>query len=231
VYGYDRWNYRTLGLSGRKLVYGYFAVRTALLKYHEINDHMLVPYKFVVPANDDRWPKDTWGMNLGIISSNIRSRNSYMAEREDLKSIGFIFSPEIQIYRYDLVRRALLLYQDLNSNMLVPLGFVVPASDLTWPKEVWGMSLGMIVSNIRCGYYYGDKREELKKIGFDYLLKIPNWGYDLIRGALVTYQVLIGDMLVHREFVVPDSDIRWVNKLYVHIIFNIFFRIKPPLYI
>jgi hypothetical protein len=55
---------------------------------------------------------------------------------------------------------------------------------------------------------YRDKREDLKKIGFDYLLKIPNWGYDLIRAALVTYQVLIGDMMVHREFVVPDSDIR-----------------------
>jgi hypothetical protein len=51
---YDRWNYRTLGTSGRKLVYGYYAVRTALLKYYEINDDMLVPYKFVVPASDDR---------------------------------------------------------------------------------------------------------------------------------------------------------------------------------
>jgi hypothetical protein len=78
-----------------------------------------------------------------------------MAEREDLKNIGFNFNPVLQIYGYDVVKLALLMYKDLNSNMLVPLGFVVPASDLSWPKEIWGMSLGMIVSNIRCGYYYG----------------------------------------------------------------------------
>jgi hypothetical protein len=78
-----------------------------------------------------------------------------MPEREDLQSIGFNFNPVCEVYDFDLVKSALLMYKDLNSNMLVPLDFVVPVRNLIWPKEIWGMSLGIIVRNIRCGCLYG----------------------------------------------------------------------------
>ncbi len=50
---------------------------------------MLVPSKFLVLFDDVNWPTETWGMNLGLVVSNIRNRNDYAHKREDLEKIGF----------------------------------------------------------------------------------------------------------------------------------------------
>ena len=44
----------------------------ALLKYKEVHGHMHVPFRFVVPS-DEQWPQEMWEMMLGKMVSEIRS--------------------------------------------------------------------------------------------------------------------------------------------------------------
>jgi hypothetical protein len=151
--------------------YLYKSVKAALVSYQELNGHMLVPREFTVPAGDVRWLKETRGMKLGLIVSNLRSQNSYADHREDLESIGFDYDPQENGYGYESVSRALQNYQDIYGNLLVPHRYVVIAGDVEWPEETWGMTLGAAVTSIRSGHSYLDKREELEGIGFDYSLQ------------------------------------------------------------
>jgi hypothetical protein len=55
---------------------------------------MLVPYLFIVPKDDVKWPEEAWGMKLGIVVRSIRYGNCHVDKREDLESIGFDYSPQ-----------------------------------------------------------------------------------------------------------------------------------------
>ena len=80
--------------SPRRHVYGYSALKLALLRYKEIHGDMLVPYAFIVRADDVTWPEETWGMKLGRSAQRIRSGNIYVKRREELESIGFDYGSE-----------------------------------------------------------------------------------------------------------------------------------------
>jgi hypothetical protein len=163
-----------------------------------------------VPANDITWPKETWGMNLGIAVMSIRGGKSHVDKRADLESIGFNYTSQSLRHRYELVKVALLAYKDLNGDMLVPQIFVVPTDDMTWPKETWGMNLGTVVSSIRAGTSYVGQREDLESIGFDFN---PQQSiYESIRAALLKYKDLKGNMLIPQRFVVPVNDITWPKE-------------------
>jgi hypothetical protein len=151
-------------------------------------------------------------MNLGSVVSNIRCRKNYVSKRADLESIGFEFDTQKQSNRYELVRVALLKNKDINCHLLVPCRLVVPANDITWPKETWGMKLGTVVMSIRQGKSCVDKRAELESIGFYYRSQSRNHGYELIKVGLNTYKDINGDLLVPTKFVVPTGDIIWPEE-------------------
>ena len=46
--------------------------------------------------------------------------------------------------RYELVRIALLRFRELNGNMYVKRGFVVPKESSDWPEETWGIRLDLV---------------------------------------------------------------------------------------
>eukprot|EP00596_Hydrurales_sp_CCMP1899_P006115 CAMPEP_0119052184 /NCGR_PEP_ID=MMETSP1177-20130426/73569_1 /TAXON_ID=2985 /ORGANISM="Ochromonas sp, Strain CCMP1899" /LENGTH=217 /DNA_ID=CAMNT_0007031673 /DNA_START=834 /DNA_END=1484 /DNA_ORIENTATION=- len=171
---------------------------------------MLVPQRFVVPVNDIIWPKETWGMKLGTVVSNIRAGTSYVAKREDLESIGFDFNS--QQIGYEAIRAALMKYKDLKGDMLVPHNFVVASDNIIWPKETWGMKLGRDVINIRAGNSWKDKREDLESIGFDFNPQKLRYGYEATKAALLKYKDLKGDMLVPTKFVVASDNIIWPEE-------------------
>eukprot|EP00596_Hydrurales_sp_CCMP1899_P006190 CAMPEP_0119051486 /NCGR_PEP_ID=MMETSP1177-20130426/73081_1 /TAXON_ID=2985 /ORGANISM="Ochromonas sp, Strain CCMP1899" /LENGTH=221 /DNA_ID=CAMNT_0007030693 /DNA_START=418 /DNA_END=1084 /DNA_ORIENTATION=+ len=119
---------------GRKKVHGY-KVAKSLQTYKDLNGDMLVPSKFVVPANDMAWPKETWDMNLGSVVTDIRRGRSYLDKRADLEGIGFEFNRQKQSNRYELVRLVLLKYKDINGHLLASSKFKVPADDIKCPEE------------------------------------------------------------------------------------------------
>jgi hypothetical protein len=173
---------------------------------------MLVPQRFVVPEDDLIWPEKTWGLKLGRVVTNIRLEKGYVKNRADLESIGFNYDPQILHRRYNLVKVALQTYEDLYGDMLVPGGFVVPANDMIWPEETWDMNLGMVVTDIRRGRSYLDKRADLEGIGFDFHSQRTRYMFKSIQVALVKYKDINGDMLAPHSFVVPVDDITWPEE-------------------
>jgi hypothetical protein len=93
--------------------------------------------------------------------------------------------------------------------MLVPRRFVVPVNDITWPEEMWGMNPGRVVSNIRGGKSWKDKREDLGSIGFN---SNSQNSIEVVIVALMKFKDLNGDMLVPQRFVVPVNDITWPKE-------------------
>jgi hypothetical protein len=193
----------------QKLIYGYEAIKVALMKYKELEGDMLVPQKFVVPEDDITWPEETWGMKLGIVVRNIRRGNSHVKKRIDLENIGFNYDSQSRYHGYELVKVALQTYKDLNGDMLVPNKFVVPEDDITWTEETWGMKLGSVVHDIRRGKSHVDKRKDLESIGFNFNPQKLLYGYEATKVASMKYKELKGDMLVSQRFVVPEDDITW----------------------
>ena len=132
---------------------------------------MRVPQKFVVPGDSQYWPHETWGMKLGTLVDSIRQGLSYADRREELIDLGFDFKQQSKrAFTFSSVCTALKTFRDKEGHMLVPRSFSIPSST-EWPKETWGMKLGILVNSIRNGKSYADRRNLLLDIGFVYVAK------------------------------------------------------------
>lgn len=188
--------YRKIG----ELKSRYEIVEVALLNYQKIYGDMLVPAIFIVPTNSDDFPSETWGMKLGNVVNKIRNNNAYGESKGKLMALGFDYSSQLR-YTYDGIKTALVKYKEINSNMLVPFDFIVPINSDDFPKEIWEMKLGIVVSHIRNHDAYGENKGELTALGFDY--KSQRYTYDEIDIALLKYKELCDNVLVPYSFIVP----------------------------
>jgi hypothetical protein len=96
-----------MGFDFEPLVASYVweASRKALLIYKQIHGNLLVPYKFTVPSDDDRWTSDLWDMKLGRVVNRIRNSNDYSDHMDELVEMVtypiypvYILSPIYTIY-------------------------------------------------------------------------------------------------------------------------------------
>jgi hypothetical protein len=142
-------------------------VKRALQAYESREGHLLVPRGFTVSI-DDEWEDDLVGLKLGYIVNNIRYNNAYKQYRLELEEMGFDYDPQLILYGWDLVERALQAYKERVGHLCVPRKFAIPNNDASWPKELWGMKLGNAVSHIRNDNHYEERRKELEAMGFDY---------------------------------------------------------------
>jgi hypothetical protein len=197
----------------RRKAPGYEKIKKALLNYKDLNGDMLVPYKFVVSANEKTWPEDMLGKKLGAIAMRIRAGTSFSKMRLDLESIGFNFNFQKLSYGCETIRAALLKYKNLKGDMLVPKRFLVPANDIEWPKEMWSMKLGTVVNKIRAGTSWSKNRADLESIGFDFNRQEIGYEYETIRAVLLKCRDLNGNMLVPQTFVVPADD-TWPKEMW-----------------
>ena len=87
--------------------------------------------------------------------------------RAELDALGFVWDEFER--RWEEVRAALLVYQEVHGDLEVPYAFVVP-SEAPWPQEAWGIKLGDRVNNIRSREDYVKdhpvRRAELDALGF-----------------------------------------------------------------
>ena len=107
-------------------------------------------------------------------------------------------------------KRCLLRYLELHGDMRVRHSFEIPWVN-NWSEEMWGYKLGNQTRLIRESHIHTDKRDELIDIGFSYkkLLAREGYGWDRIKSSLLQYKALFGDLLVHRDFVVPNNHPDW----------------------
>jgi hypothetical protein len=183
-----------------RLNFTYALKKRALMRYKEIYGDMLVPSQFVISINSTEFPKEVWKMKLGFICSHIRCRNDHAEYKDELIAIGFDYTS--QKYSFDQIKIALLRYQELHGNMLVPKMFTIPMDSTDYLEEFHGMNLGDCVCKLRNSNSYADKKEELIALGFDFSSQLKHT-YDDIEEALIKYKELHGDMLVPWKYVIP----------------------------
>jgi hypothetical protein len=150
----------------------YKAFETYKRIYHNNEVLFSVPQNFIVPCNDNNWSKETWGMKLGSITNDIRSKKIFYNKILDLKELGFDYNPQIKTYSFEIISESFNIFKKINNiNGLFSIrsDFEVPYNDNNWPIEMWGMKLGYITSNIRHKNTWKNYRLELEKIGLDYL--------------------------------------------------------------
>mmetsp|Transcript_14269 Transcript_14269/g.13776 ORF Transcript_14269/g.13776 Transcript_14269/m.13776 type:complete len:511 (+) Transcript_14269:164-1696(+) len=214
------------GRGKPRMKYTFVNIKTALLKYKEINGDLMIKKRFIVPTESADWPEEVWGMKLGSIVINIREGNGYKNKQEELATIGIIVKnkevnadgsnqPAVKQekgYGFEKIKLALTTYKELNGDTLVNRGFVVPKDNADWPEETWGMNLGFVCSRIRYNTSYKDKQESLISLG---LMVVPTdlqdsktnttYGFDRVRTALLKYKEISGDVLVRHYYVVPGT--------------------------
>ncbi|KAF0737744.1 hypothetical protein Ae201684P_004756 [Aphanomyces euteiches] len=66
----------------------------ALRTFKQLHGHLLVPRVFQVPMDDMKWPHETWGIQLGVLVNNLRTRAQDMpsTRREQLDALGFVWN-------------------------------------------------------------------------------------------------------------------------------------------
>ncbi|EQC28238.1 hypothetical protein SDRG_14061 [Saprolegnia diclina VS20] len=122
----------------------------AIATFQRLHGHLAVPTGFVVPENDPQWHVDHHGLRLGRLVVALRTRADKLspAKRQQLQSLGFIWTIQASISWQDKME-ALSIFRHLHGHVNVPQKFEVPAKDIAWPKRLWHMKLGVVVSTLR----------------------------------------------------------------------------------
>jgi hypothetical protein len=185
-------------------------IYSAVEAYKDVHGNLLVPYTFVVPQGDVRFPVDTWGMKLGSNVYHIRNIGAYSEHRTKLEELGLSFDVE-KNQKWDFLTQiypVLEAYKAIHGDLLVSKGFIVPKGDANYSNDVWGMKLGSIVCTIRNKGVYVQYKERLTALGLNFEVK-PLRSFDVIYSALETYKTVHGNLLVPVKFVVPQGDVRF----------------------
>ncbi|RLN31541.1 hypothetical protein BBJ28_00020046 [Nothophytophthora sp. Chile5] len=186
----------------------------AFLKSHM---HLMIPIRFVVPKDDELWPRATWGYPLGKHAAWLRKQRreggvipSFVIA--DLEEMAFAW--ENNQYRWDhFIFPALRRFFELHGHTDVPAAFHVLKGDVDWPERLWGRRLGQTVSDMRKRHDYEKQvrsnLEELAAMGFCYDSTIADRDWrEKVLPALKTFHQVYGHCRVWNSFVVPDEP-RW----------------------
>jgi hypothetical protein len=122
----------------------------ALKTYRYIHGNMRIPQRFVVPTDDQRWPKTLHGLNLGYVVDHLRRRRDALAQNhlDALEELGFVWRvSHDEKWRKNLL--ALKTFKDIYNHVRVPQRFVIPTDDQRWPKTFHGLNLGYLVDHFR----------------------------------------------------------------------------------
>ena len=195
-------------------------IKEGLLRYRELNGDMFVPFRFVIPHEDSRWPESTWSLKLGSLVRKIRAGEILNAksDKDDLLSIGFEFESQRKAFSYDLIRSALIQYKEIYGYLLIPGDFKVPSNTELWPESVWGLQLGAAASSISEKGFFTEKKKDLISIGFDFSdkkkMKKSTLKRDTVRAAIVRFEELNGHFNIPLKFIVPEGDTSWSKNMW-----------------
>lgn len=193
----------------------------ALRVFHETHGHLVLPYRYTVPANAG-YPDEWVGYDLAGTVYEMKWWLSYVRNRtervNELNSLGFVWD-RLQP-KWNLVVEALVQYRTLHNNVDVPFRFVVPNNSTDWPKAVWTLPLGNIVSRIR---RRGDfikrsfkRRQQLDRMGFVWNCREDKfWDfYNVLRYylSLQETQYAVAILEIPRDYTVPRNDARWPSR-------------------
>lgn len=206
-----------LTMRYRSFVWEYQAL-PAFQTFQQIYGHVSVPSSFVVPTNDNRWPRSTWGVKLGDRTRNIRRRREKCTEEElhDLAQLNFVWR-SIEYRWTEVILPALKFYVKQHGNCAVPRSFVVPMEE-PWPQSLWGVRLGLIVASIRVGRYADlNITADLDALGFIWKSVEYTWSKRVVPALAMFREIHKDATRVPSKFIVPSEspwpEIFWGMKL------------------
>ncbi|OQS03070.1 hypothetical protein THRCLA_21246 [Thraustotheca clavata] len=182
----------------------------ALKAYKNIHGHLVVPRQFIVPENDQRWPRDTWGWQLGKLVHNIRFGNVKI-DKKAVDDIGFVWDPMQNNWELNL--KALKQYKALHGHVCVPQRFVVPVNEKNqWPdRNMENIPLGRFVNSLRLRELTKEKQKELDDIGF--VSNAIEYEWERKIQALRQYKRIFNHLVVPKSFVIPANS-QWQKPLH-----------------
>lgn len=201
-----------------------------------------VPSNFVVPENDDRWPKELWNFPLGTKCTAVRQKELYVKNnprrQQMLEDLGFWWSGNADLSWLKVVHAAAIYSKLHYRNLDVPYKFVVPeppldlarsGEDWPWPEHLWGLPLGQRLKEIRItGAYLKDenseaRRRQLDALGFIWDVREHRFlkFYAALQQFAQLYQCgrfsckhAMKPLHVPSTFVVPTDDVAWPRDLW-----------------
>mmetsp|Transcript_6568 Transcript_6568/g.14165 ORF Transcript_6568/g.14165 Transcript_6568/m.14165 type:complete len:539 (-) Transcript_6568:1244-2860(-) len=202
----------------------------SLIVYKALNRNLLVPSTFVVPYDDDRWPKSCWGLSLGSSVYKIRNRGDYLggrnpngwSRREQLDALGFVW--DVQELRFSIFTTALQLFRKIEEQneqkkagssspssktthsgaLKVPSRFVVPRSS-RWPNELWGYRLGERCTQVRQKELYIKGQPHRVKMLADLGFYVKGGSNNNLRWLEVVHAAAVYSQMNNNELDVPTS--------------------------
>ncbi|KAG7383884.1 hypothetical protein PHYPSEUDO_003241 [Phytophthora pseudosyringae] len=194
-------------------------VMPALRVFQQENGHCNVQSSFVVPEWEP-WPPNAWGLNLGAIVRRIRAGRSYAAQSTRgsgaLDKLGFLWNPT-DVEWQERVLPALATFADeFGGTEPMTSEFVVP-SDAPWPKQTWGLELGMFLSSSqrREQYFVQIVRDAsvLDHLGFEVSLSDATWGRQVVPLLTIFSTIFPNELKLSEDFVVPHIQ-PWPRKMW-----------------
>ncbi|OWZ12238.1 hypothetical protein PHMEG_00014635 [Phytophthora megakarya] len=191
-------------------------VAPSLQTFLELEQHLMISLKFVVPYGDPKWPQEAWGYPLGMHCRNLRVLKQQRKTLpffaiDDLETLNFPW--DLRQCKWDvLVLPSLKRYYEIEGDSDVPSVFVVPTGDDNWPRLLWGFKLGQTVTSMRYADAYRAQRErsydELEEINFSTRSWRARMWETKILPALVAFKQEFGHCNVHFHFIVPEDE-KW----------------------
>lgn len=190
----------------------------ALKVFQEIEGHLFVRQNFQVPVGDERWPRSTWGTNLGSQCQIIRRDvdDGLNAERkQQLEDMGFVWSDAQWKWKMQLLV-TLKTYKQIYGHCNVHHTFKVPKEDPLWPEVSWGYRLGAAVAKVKNNAedhaLTPRSMADLRELDFFNTEQALDTWREVLMPALELYpQLNGGDALIPADFVVP-SEAPWPER-------------------
>jgi hypothetical protein len=131
---------------------------------------VVIPTSFTVPHDSSDWPQVLWGKKLGWAVMHCHAGRCYQECRAELKKLGLA-----QKYGSikDRARKLLLAIETYRKvfnvpdgrRLFVPQKYVVPHDSPDWPQELWGLKLGIKVSDYVNRNTYPEYTEQFRALG------------------------------------------------------------------
>jgi len=198
----------------QQILTGYELVRETLFIYQEITGDLLVPKRFIIPLEDDRFPVGMRGRSLGNIVYAIRNKDAYKEHKEELIAMGFDYTNCERRIDFNTVKETLLVYQEIYGNLSIPVAYIIPVEEERFPKKIRGKAFGKMIVKIRNNHAFKEHKEELIAMGLEiYENSKALIDFELIKQSLIVYKERYGDLLVPKRFIIPIDDEAYPIKM------------------
>ena len=186
----------------------------SLRKYKDIHGHLLIPvlYSFEKDSTDVGPHYNNLGKHAQYIRNIAKHEPHRISPDNQKKLLEMDFIWDLLDERFRRTILAVVHYKKLYGNTFIPVNYVVPQDDESWPLSLRGEKLGDKLRNLVALDIPPKKLEFIRKLGIDAAtLQLLDQRAVVIIEALSIYKKVYNKredkpFLVPRDFIVPSTE-------------------------